>query len=163
MRFDPDRHRIPVEPKTVSRYSRSLHLDRSPEDVLTFCMQAHGFQSILPFSVVPASDTDELIGKKGHVYPFKMGYGPAKVRWEAHIVEHLEDRFTDIMLKGPMRWWRHTHTCLPEGDGCLYTDNVEYRSYFGAKIDDTILRRVMERLFAYRHRQMKSLLEGEQV
>ena len=159
MRFDPAVHREKPRPRQVLTYSRSVHIDRPAEEVLAFCLQAHSFRSILPFRIEPARDTDELSGRVDHVYPFNLRFGPAWLRWEAHIVEQEEEYFVDRLLHGPMRWWLHEHHCVPEGEGCRYTDRVEYRSSRLLIVDRTVTAPMMDRLFRYRQRRMKELLD----
>jgi len=159
MKFDPDLHSRPERPSSVHVFERSVEIARPKDQVLEFCLQGENFAALLPFPIAPAEDTDDLVGRAGHVYPFNLHFGPARLRWEAFIEDHDEQHFTDLMLKGPMRWWRHTHSAEPTADGCLYTDRVEYRSHLGGVADRTVVRKAMERLFAFRHRRMKQVLE----
>lgn len=159
MKYDPEVHTHPSRPSDVSHFEQTVFIACPPEKVLNFCLHGENFQKILPFGIEPAHDLDDMVGRAGHVYPFNMKAGPARMRWEAYVEEKGEHHFVDVMLKGPMRWWRHTHRVEPAPGGCLYTDSVAYRTHLGASADNIITRRLMRRFFSYRQKQMKSILE----
>jgi ligand-binding SRPBCC domain-containing protein len=82
------------------------------------------------------------------------------VHWVVHIVDFIPGRqYADFQLQGPFRYFVHTHLCLPECNGTLYRDSIEYRTHFGTSFDRTLIRRKLEKIFTYRHRRMKELLE----
>lgn len=159
MKYDPHRHRVPSRPKVVAIFERSVQIARSAQEVLEFCLDGENFSKILPFRIEPSGDTDERVGRAGHVYPFNLRLGPASLRWEAYVSEQGPQAFTDVMLKGPMRWWSHTHRCEPTPEGCIYSDHVEYRTHFGLVADRTVIARAVARFFTYRQMRMKRLLE----
>jgi ligand-binding SRPBCC domain-containing protein len=159
MLFDPTRWKRPRRPRKVCVYKRAITLHRPPEDVFRFCIDGHNFDRIFPGGVRPEPDLDEMTAHLNHVYPFRVTLRGAPVRWVAHIVDYEAGRaFTDELLEGPMMWWRHTHRCDPAPGGTHYEDIVEYRSYFGSWIDETLVRRELDRVFRYRQEKMKEIL-----
>jgi ligand-binding SRPBCC domain-containing protein len=84
------------------------------------------------------------------------------------IVEYTPPTgFVDIQVpgKGPFKAWTHRHefTELPDGRTRL-TDHVTYIMPFGplgALVDKAIVRRDIEKMFAYRHRVTREALESK--
>lgn len=87
--------------------------------------------------------------------------GPLKTRWEALHRDYVEGRqFTDVQVAGPFKRWEHTHRVEPvDGGKATLIDHVEYALPFGplgAVAGGPIARRMMDRLFAFRHRRIAS-------
>ena len=83
--------------------------------------------------------------------------GPARQRWVAEHHDAVPGReFHDRQVTGPFALWEHAHRMTPEGDGaCLLEDRIEYALPAGAPGDlvgGGLVRRMLERTFAYRHR-----------
>ena len=71
----------------------------------------------------------------------------------------------DEMLKGPFASWRHEHCFRDMGGGrTRVTDHVVYRLPLGAeRVLEPVVRRAMERMFAYRAERSRALLEADPV
>lgn len=87
--------------------------------------------------------------------------GPLKTRWEALHRDFVEgQQFTDVQVAGPFKRWEHTHRVEPvDGGKAILIDRVEYALPFGplgAVAGGPIARRMMDRLFAFRHRRIAS-------
>ena len=87
--------------------------------------------------------------------------GPIKTRWEALHRDFIEgQQFTDVQVAGPFKRWEHTHRVEPvEGGRATLIDHVDYALPFGplgAVAGGPIARRMMDRLFAFRHRRIAS-------
>lgn len=70
--------------------------------------------------------------------------------------------FRDVMLRGPFASWEHVHRFEPDGaDACRLTDTITYRLPAGAPGGwaDGLVRRRLERMFAYRHALTRDDLE----
>lgn len=85
--------------------------------------------------------------------------GLFKTRWEALHRDFVEGRqFTDVQVAGPFKRWEHTHKVEPiDEDHAALVDRVDYALPFGpigALAGGVMARRVMERLFAFRHRRL---------
>lgn len=81
--------------------------------------------------------------------------------WATLIAEYDPPRrFVDVQLKGPYTFWHHTHTFEPVGQGTRITDEVRYVVPFGilGRIANAlIVRRQLERIFAFRERVMENM------
>ncbi len=85
--------------------------------------------------------------------------GPLKTRWEALHRDFIEgEQFTDVQVAGPFRKWEHTHRVEPAGEGqSTLIDQVQYALPFGplgAVAGGPFARRIMDRLFTFRHRRI---------
>jgi len=83
--------------------------------------------------------------------------GPLRTRWLAEHRDFVDGRsFTDVQIRGPFRRWIHTHTVESRGaDRCALTDRVEYSLPGGALgnlAGGAAVRRMLPRMFGYRHR-----------
>lgn len=93
------------------------------------------------------------LGKK---LELKLHFGPISCKWVAEYVDYIaNDSFSDIQIKGPFSYWKHTHECIDLNGDSLLKDHVEYRIPLGKLGQRIIGNRVHEelhRLFSYRHR-----------
>jgi ligand-binding SRPBCC domain-containing protein len=93
--------------------------------------------------------------------------GPLKSRWEALHRDFVEGvQFTDVQVAGPFKRWEHTHRVEPAGDGrATLIDYVEYTLPFGplGAMGNVFARRMMDRLFAFRHRRIATDLARHQA
>ena len=78
--------------------------------------------------------------------------------WIPIVAEHVayarNDRFEDVMVRGPFARWHHKHLFLPHDDGCLLRDEIEYAAplgWLGRLVDPIAVRPKLQRLFDYRH------------
>jgi len=93
----------------------------------------------------------------------RLGVGPASVRWVAEHGPHVPGReISDTQTAGPFAAWRHVHRFLPiGGDRSILEDEVTYRLPLGRLSAPLgpLVRRRLDRLFAYRHRVTKADVE----
>ncbi|MDA0167613.1 SRPBCC family protein [Solirubrobacter taibaiensis] len=145
-----------------AEYDRVVFIDRSPDAVFEFCRQGENFAKISPERITPTRATRDTVVKPGGTYVFRHWISNViPMRWRVEIVDYeYGHHYVDFQRRGPFRYFRHTHTCEPEGSGTKYSDRVEFESYFGPRVDRLIKRRLAS-VFAHRQREMKRLLEDE--
>jgi ligand-binding SRPBCC domain-containing protein len=163
VQFDPARWKPIRRPRHVTRFEQSSVFHASPEDVFRFSCDGQNLTKILPDPVTPCEDTDETIVQPDRVFTFRHWMGRViPVRWVVHIAEFVPGiEYVDEQLRGPFRYFRHRHRCNPhEGGGTEYHDIVEFRTVLGPYLDRHVMRRMLARVFAYRHAMMKQLLDG---
>ncbi|WP_300670022.1 SRPBCC family protein [Desulfoluna sp.] len=82
-------------------------------------------------------------------------------RWITEI-KHIKApcRFVDEQRLGPYRFWYHHHELTETPKGVLMTDTIHYRlplGPIGELIHALFIRKVLTRIFAYRHRRFTEL------
>jgi len=95
---------------------------------------------------------------------FALRAGPTRVTWEALHSAHIAgEQFVDEMVRGPMARWRHTHRFLPaeSSSSSVLEDVVEFAPPLGiaGRAGGGLIRRQLERLFAFRHSRVRADLE----
>lgn len=93
--------------------------------------------------------------------------GPLKRRWEALHRDFIDGvQFTDVQVAGPFKRWEHTHRVEPvDGAKATLIDRVDYVLPFGplGALGGVFVRRIMDRLFAFRHRRIATDLARHQA
>ena len=87
-------------------------------------------------------------------YKLRLHYFP--VRWRTEISTWEPPvRFVDRQLQGPYRFWVHEHTFEEQEGGTLVRDRVEYQVPGGRLIHALLVRRDLERIFAFRRQVLE--------
>lgn len=91
--------------------------------------------------------------------------GPLRKRWVAKHQDFIPgSSFVDVQQTGPFRYWKHTHSTLEAGrNQSILQDRIEYElpgGWIGSWIGNSMVRRKLETVFAYRHRITVSDLEA---
>lgn len=135
--------------------------DRTPEEVLDFCLEGVNFPKIFPERVTPLGDIDlnNLRIEEGRQFRFRHWmFNLIPSNWTVTIREVSDTHFVDEMLKGPLRAFRHEHRVAAGEGGTLYTDRVTYSAIGGAFSEGLLVNGYMRRIFEARHRNMLQLL-----
>ncbi len=107
--------------------------------------------------------SEDTAVREGALHVLRVVMFGVPIVWKARITDVQPPfGFTDTAEKSPFAAWRHRHDFLPDGDGTLLRDTVEYRAPFGplgALAHRLFIDRDIERMFAYRHRVTKEALE----
>lgn len=86
------------------------------------------------------------------------------LRWRSRITAYEPGRsFVDEALRSPYAYWRHLHTFEDRGTDTLVRDRVEYAlplGPLGRLVHALVVRRDLERIFAFRAERMHTLIEG---
>lgn len=142
------------------RQSRSLFvketLIQAPcELVFAFHERADAFSLLLPpwqrTRVLRPPSSLEV----GTVVVVETKLGPFWTRIEAeHVLYVRNERFDDVMRKGPFAHWHHKHLFIPHGRCCVLRDEVSYRlpfGSFGRRMGGDYTRNRLAELFTFRH------------
>lgn len=86
------------------------------------------------------------------------------LKWQTKIaqVDELKS-FTDFQQKGPYRYWNHFHEFIPNENGVLMKDTVDYELPFGllGEIAHSLLvRGKLKNIFDYRYRILEKQFNG---
>ncbi|CAH0156493.1 hypothetical protein SRABI123_00843 [Pseudomonas sp. Bi123] len=135
--------------------------DRTPGQVLDFCLEGANFPKIFPERVTSRGDIDldNLRIEAGREFRFRHWmFNLIPSNWTVVIREVGDTHFIDEMFKGPLRAFRHEHRVAAGEGGTLYTDRVTYAAIGGALTEGLLVNAYMRRIFAARHRNMLRLL-----
>ena len=94
----------------------------------------------------------------GALIEYRLRLHGVPIRWLTRI-EAWEpgERFADVQVRGPYRFWHHTHSFEPHPDGTLVRDTIRYDLPLGplGRIANTaFVRRDLERIFDFRHEEV---------
>jgi ligand-binding SRPBCC domain-containing protein len=100
--------------------------------------------------------------REGTLLDYRLRIHGIPVRWRT-LIETWEppSRFVDRQLKGPYKLWLHSHTFVPRDGGTVVGDVVRYSlplGPVGELVHRAVVRRDLERIFAYRHEALARLL-----
>lgn len=139
----------------MHKFVKESLLDATREQVFAFHQRADAFTLLLP----PWEQTRVLKPptslEVGTQVVLQTKVGPLWFTIEAEHVAYVEnERFEDVMRRGPFARWHHKHLFFARGQQCLLRDEIAYElplgtlgNVFGAPI----ARAKLERLFAFRH------------
>lgn len=137
---------VPVSlEKAFKFFSDAFHLDLLTPPWLGFAIVTP-----LPIEMKPGTVIDYRI--RLHGFP---------IRWRTLISEwEPPHRFVDEQIRGPYRWWRHTHRFEACAQGTRVIDEVEYAAPLAWLSERLLVRRDLERIFDYRGEALQRHLTG---
>lgn len=145
-------------------FEQSVHVSCPPETAFDFLTVAENIVRISPpeaqLKMIDAPERLEL----GSRIEFELGgWGPAQ-RILHEITEHQRpDRFTETLVRGPLKSWVHEHIIESGGDGAVRVlDRIYFEppgGFAGFLVTEERIRDSLETSFEYRHRKLKRLLE----
>ena len=136
--------------------------------VFSFFSDARNLDRITPrwlhFKILGQIDSELSTGTLIH---YKLAWYGIPMDWTSRIEEWRPPTlFVDLQLKGPYRFWHHTHCFERCRGGTLITDTVRYAVPLGV-LGDTcagwLVRRDVERIFDYRAKQIPLMFNEQPV
>lgn len=125
-------------------------------DTFAFFSDAHNLDRITPPWVGFRILTPRPIAMHvGATIDYRIRVRGVPLRWRTRIIAwEPPHRFIDLQVKGPYRWWHHTHRFESCTGGTRVIDEVEYRSPLPWLMHPLIVTRDVERIFDYRARAL---------
>jgi len=135
-------------------FTRASELEAPQEDVARWHARRGAFERLVPpWQSVSRTDDDDVA--EGSIARLRLHAGPLSLPWDArHEDVAFPHRFVDVQERGPFRSWRHEHVFEARGAKTLLTDRVTYELPLDplSRIGDSVVVRMLSRLFDYRHR-----------
>jgi len=141
---------------TTHTFKTEIWLPEKRDPVFSFFADARNLEAITPpwlnFAILTPKPIDMRTGVR---IDYQLRVHGFPVRWQTEIsVWEPPFRFVDQQLSGPYRKWIHTHTFEEKDGGTLCRDHVEYAVLGGHFIDWLLVRRDVEKIFAYRQQAL---------
>lgn len=139
-----------------------LWLPRPRAEVFNFFSDASNLEHITPAFLNFVVLTPKPIQMtSGSLIDYKLRVRGIPMRWRTLIsVWEPPFRFVDEQLRGPYRQWVHEHKFEERDGGTLAVDVVRYAVLGGALIDWLLVRRDVEKIFAFRQRRLGEMFCG---
>jgi uncharacterized protein (TIGR01777 family) len=78
----------------------------------------------------------------------------------SHTTYEPPTLFTDQQVKGPFRYWRHSHRFIQQSEASMtMRDEIEYQLPRGLGLANCLVQQELQRLFAFRHALLSADLE----
>lgn len=148
----------------MGQYIGSIEIATPIEAVFDFHTDTNNLPLIVPPWMKVKNIRQEDEGNEKHIRLEISQFGITS-EWIVEIAEYDRPRrITDLMIKGPMKRFRHERTfSSPTGGMTILEDKVEYELPLGflGKIADAIFGKFfIRKMFDYRHRKTKEILES---
>ncbi|MCB9734464.1 MAG: TIGR01777 family protein [Deltaproteobacteria bacterium] len=144
----------------MPRFTRETALPVPAAEAFAWHARPGAFERLTP----PWEHID-VVAREGTIHDgdrlvMKVRKGPLRLTWEAqHQGFVAGEQFVDEQVRGPFAAWVHTHRMRDEpGGGSVLTDSIDYRlplGPLGRLAGGGATRRMLERMFTYRHRQTR--------
>lgn len=99
---------------------------------------------------------------KGMIIDYKLYAFPGiPVKWRTKITQVYEGKsFTDFQQAGPYKMWNHFHEFIPNENGVLVKDTIDYElpmGLLGSIAHSLLVRNKLNYIFDYRYQQLEKL------
>lgn len=132
------------------------------EKLFPFFATPENLQKITPdflnFKILSSSDKKI---KKGTEINYQLSLRGFPMKWKTLITDwHENKKFADLQVKGPYRFWHHTHLFHPYKGGTLIEDRVVYRVPFGplGEIVRPFILKDIEKIFSFRKEILNKMI-----
>lgn len=89
------------------------------------------------------------------------------LKWKTKIIQVEQYKsFTDFQEKGPYRYWNHFHEFIPNEEGVLMKDTVDYSLPFaaiGTIVHWLLVRRKLNQIFDYRYASLDRIINQKKA
>lgn len=145
-------------------FEHSSVFGASPQAVFAFHERADAFESLMPPWIAVRNVRPAKSLEVGAVARLEQRVGPI---WIEIVAEHVDyarnERFVDVMTKGPFRAWRHEHRFEPHEQGCRLVDSIVYEpplGILGRLAAPLAIKPQLQRMFEYRHKVTREAVES---
>lgn len=151
-----------IRPRRISELHRETIVPSGIDETFAFFADAGNLERLTPPWLSFRIRTPRPIAmREGAIIDYRIVLYGVPIPWKTRIdVWEPGVRFVDRQLFGPYVWWRHEHRFEPAAHGTRVIDHVEYvpRARW---LSTPLVRRDVERIFAYRQDVLPTLLTEE--
>lgn len=148
-------------------YSQTVLIHAPIEEVFYFHDDTKNLLKITPPHIKVAIETMGTPGLGYEVTLRVRQFGVVQMRWKVRITEYQPPyRMVDEQISGPFKTWKQIRDLRTVPGGTELRDTVEYDVPFGPLgrlAYHLVIRREIERMFAYRQKATKDLIESQQL
>jgi ligand-binding SRPBCC domain-containing protein len=136
----------------VRELKSELWLPRPRDEVFAFFSDAANLDLITPPWLSFHTVTDGPIHMQaGTLIDYKMRIRGVPIRWRTKITAwEPPRRFVDEQPRGPYRLWMHEHAFEQRDGGTVVHDQVRFAVFLDFIVYPMLVRRDVDRIFAYR-------------
>lgn len=148
----------------MKRYvlERTQLIPRPRDEVFPFFAAAENLERITPgalgFRILTPLPIEM---RKGALIDYRISLSGVPMRWRTEITEwQPNERFVDLQLRGPYRYWHHLHEFRDAPGGTEMYDRVDYALPFGplgVGVHALFVRRTLHGIFDHRRRVIDDL------
>jgi ligand-binding SRPBCC domain-containing protein len=144
---------------TLHHLEAELWVPRRREEIFPFFADAHNLETITPpwlhFEVLTPRPVQMCAGAE---IDYRLRVHGIPMRWQSEItLWEPPARFIDEQRNGPYRRWVHQHLFEEAEGGTRCRDLVEYAVPGGAFIHWLLVRRDVDKIFAFRRQAIQAL------
>lgn len=114
----------------------------------------------MAFTVLSEQSTDKIFEGMIIDYTVSPLFG-IPLKWKTRITEVIPNKsFTDFQEKGPYKLWNHRHEFIPNENGVLMIDKVDYELPFGVLgnlAHRLFVKKKLDKIFNYRFHILEKL------
>ncbi|MFT4542831.1 MAG: ligand-binding SRPBCC domain-containing protein [Planctomycetota bacterium] len=145
-----------------------VELDATAEEVYDWHMLPDAFEQLTPpWEPIEVESKTATIEEEGSLVTIRLRVGPFRPRWVSRHHDCIPGRqFCDTQIKGPFALWEHKHSFIPNGDGSILEDHIEYALPGGQVahwLAGWFVRRKLKRMFDYRHQVTADALTAKEA
>jgi len=151
-------------PRTVQVLDSDIVVPATLGDTFGFFAEAGNLERLTPpwlnFTILTPLP---LAMREGVEIDYRIRLHGLPIPWRTRIDEWVPGAsFVDRQTMGPYRWWRHEHRFEEEVGGTRVIDRVEYtpRARWASS---WLVRRDLERIFAYRRDAMRTIFSRQRT
>lgn len=152
-----------VRPRgAVARLRRETVVARGLEATFAFFSDATNLQRLTPpwvgFEILTPTP---IAMRAGTLIDYRIRVHGVPFKWRTEILAWDPPHgFVDVQLRGPYRWWHHTHRFEACEGGTRVIDEVEYRAPLAWLTHRLMVSRDVARIFDYRERALREAIGG---
>ena len=146
----------------MGSYHGELWLPQSVDQVFKFFADPVNLQRITPdwvgFSLLSPG---RLEMRAGALIEYRLKIHGIPVKWQSEITAwEPPHRFVDEQRRGPYRRWVHEHRFVPQRQGTLIQDQVQYSVPGGWILERLFVNRDIRKIFEFRCGKLQNLFGG---